>query len=49
MAKETTSKEIAKIAAKLMKSKDPDVRKVAASVLTQRETGKKRKKCCTGR
>jgi len=44
MAREKTSKGLASLAAKLMRSKDSSVRKLAASVLTQYEVRKKRKK-----
>lgn len=38
MAKKQTSAALSKLAAKLMKHADPDVRKLAASVLSQDET-----------
>lgn len=44
MAREKTSRKMVELAAKMMKSKNADVRKLAASVLTQYEPKKKGKK-----
>ncbi|MFA5777235.1 MAG: hypothetical protein WC906_02245 [Parcubacteria group bacterium] len=44
MPKEKSSREMAQLAAKLMKSKNSNVRRLAASVLTQHEHEKKTKK-----